>query len=365
MYRSKNKIKVLQLRSSIGFYGAENVILELCKQLKVNNIIPYIGVIQNSNPYSTKLATIANQHSLTNIIFSSKKRYSVNLILEISEFIKKNNIDIIHSHGYKANFYAYIIRSIKRIPCVATCHPWDETDYSLKARFYTFFDKKCLKKFDHLIPVSRNVEIELPNSIKKNKITLIPNGVDCDRFCNCSQNCLRKELNLDSATKIIGTVGRLVPEKGYIYLIKAIHNLVNYYSRIIVVIVGDGPLKNELIGMVRKYKLEKQIVFLGIRDDIPAIFDSIDIFVLSSISEGLPMVVLEAMAAGKPIVATSVGDIPTIIQHNQHGLLVHSKDSDLLYRNMRKLLENHSWAVQLGSQYIQKTITKPKLNAAK
>ena len=346
--QSKDGLKILQMRSSIGFFGAENVIIELGKEFKSRRIICYIGVIQNTNKNSKYLSEIANTSSLPNVLFPGTSPFSFLTLYSILNFVKKHQISIIHSHGYKANLYAFLIKLITRVPAIATCHPWTEINYNKKALLYKLFDLKILSAFNKLIAVSENVKLELLKKVNKKEILLIANGIDVKRF-SCKINPdISKLFKVGKNLAVIGTVGRLVEEKGYIYLIDAAIMLIKFYPDLLFLFIGDGPLLSELNYKVERHQLGNKIKFLGVRNNIPQLLSAIDIFVLPSLSEGMPMALLEAMAAGKAVVATNVGDIPKIIIHKKNGLLVSPANTSELVSSISLLLKNKTLAQEIG-----------------
>lgn len=318
--------KILMLRSSAGVFGAERVILELATGLAKTKFEPIIGVLENKSKSWAELATIAEKSGLQVNIFKCRKPFDFRTAVQIRKFIKKNQISAVHAHGYKANFYSLIATLFTEISCLATCHPWTETDYSFKARLYTFLDKLWLKRMDDVVAVSRQVRQQLLT----HKITaeLIPNGIEIGRFNGLHKaGDLRDSFGFSKSDIVIGTIGRLVPEKGYTFLLNSAKSICKKYPNAKFIFIGDGPLRAKLQRQVEALSLQSNVIFLGKRNDIAGLFSVMDIFVLSSISEGFPMVLLEAMAAGKPIIATRVGEIPNIINGGDSGLLVPPQDS--------------------------------------
>jgi len=349
--------KILMLRSSTGVFGAERVILELAKGLTNSKFQPIIGVLENKSTSWADLATAAEKSDFQVKAFKCRKPFDLRTALQIRKFIKEHQIATIHAHGYKANFYALMAVLFSKTSCVATCHPWTETDYSVKARLYTFLDKLWLKRMDDIVAVSGQVQQQLLT----HKITaeVIPNGIDIGRFNGHHKaGDLRDSFGFSKSDIVIGTIGRLVPEKGYTFLLNCAKNICKKYSNAKFIFIGDGPLRDQLQQQVEELGLQSNVIFFGIRDDIPAIISVMNIFVLSSISEGFPMVLLEAMAAGKAIVATSVGEIPGIIVDGQSGLLVPASDSDALTTAVDILLSDKQKIAELATAAREEVLAK-------
>ena len=341
--------RILMLRSSIGVFGAERVILELAKGIEKSHFEPIIGVLENKNKFWAELAKTAEKSGLRTSRFGCAQPFDLKTLLQIRKYIKKNKIKLIHAHGYKANFYALMAAVCNRIPCIATCHPWTETDYSRKARLYTFLDKMWLRRMDDIVAVSDEVKEQLTFLNWQQKVDVIPNGIDWNRFNGRTDGLkVRAKVDFPDSDVVIGTIGRLVPEKGYSFLLRSARQICDSYSDTKIVFVGDGPLRRQLEQEVEELDLKSRVHFLGVRDDVPALLSRMDIFVLPSISEGIPMVLLEAMAAGKPIVATSVGAIPRIIRDRHTGLLVPPGDAETLASAIEFLLEDRRKAQDMA-----------------
>lgn len=340
---------VLILRSAIGVFGAERVILELATGLKDSGFAPVIGVIENRHPSHAELASVARTAGLSAVLFPCRKPFDFKTVLEIRRYIKQNRVAILHPHGYKANFYALMSSAFMKISRIATCHPWTETSYSVKARIYTFLDKTWLKRMKRIVAVSEEVRQELQKRLPGAKCEVIPNGIDLQRFhLEKSGNDSRKTFGIAGSDYLIGTIGRLVPEKGHQYLIAAAKTLCRKHQNVKFIFVGDGPLRNDLEKMAAENDLAAIILFTGVRSDIPQLLSMMNLFVLPSVSEGLPMVLLEAMAAGKPVISTEVGDIPRIIRHNYSGLLIPPQDTEALTAAMEELIQDSAKAQRLA-----------------
>jgi glycosyltransferase involved in cell wall biosynthesis len=320
----KKKKTVLQLRSSIGFFGAENVILELARGLQQTDYRPLIGVFKNGAPAAEALAEVAQRYGIATVGFGDQRPFDLMAAAAIRNFIKEQQIDIVHSHGYKANVYAQTVKHGVATRTMATCHPWTETAYSLKSRVYTRLDKFLLPRFDRIVAISEAVKTEvLQAKVPSHKVTVIPNGIDLERFnTNGEKQKIRAALGLPTEGVIVGTIGRLVPEKGQHLLIEAAAYMAKKILNFFYLIVGDGPLRQSLQEQARKAGLENRFIFLGVSDQIPLLLGLMEVFVLPSLSEGLPMVLLEAMAAKRPIVATNVGAIPQVLRDRESGLII-------------------------------------------
>ncbi len=328
-------MKILQLISSAGFFGAENVVLELSRELGALNIENIIGVFENSQNPHIEIAENARKYGLKTEIFKCRGKADIKTIFSIKKFIKDNGIDIIHTHGYKSNFYGLIAAKLLKKPAVSTCHNWIP-------QYETYYrsDKYTLRFFNKVVGVSESVRNELlKNNVREDKISIIFNGVNINRFEECS-NDLRDEFQIAKKVKVIGTVARFTEEKGLLNLVETAREISNTFENVRFMIVGDGPLRGELEKKSAELGIAGKVIFTGLRSDLPEVYSTFDIFVLPSLQEGLPMVLLEAMAAKKPIVATTVGAIPRVLTDRVDGLLVSPGDIDGLKAAIISLLRN-------------------------
>jgi len=177
---------------------------------------------------------------------------------------------------------------------------------------------------------------------------VVKNGIDTELFSG--GRAVLKELPQLRGKKVIGFVGRLAKEKGLAYLVKAVRPIMKEDGNVALVLVGDGPYHDELCGLIKELDLEEHIVILGKRSDLADLYASMDVCVLPSLNEGVPMAVLEAMAAGKPVLATRVGGIPEIIQDGQTGLLIEPADQSQLTLALKRLLVSPELCEELGQR---------------
>jgi len=339
---------VLHLISPIGFFGAENVMVQLAKELCSLKYKVYVGILGNTQGSHREAAQEAEKHGLNVEIFRCNGKLDIKTIFRIRQYIKHNGISIVHSHGYKSNFYSILASARMNIKKVTTCHNWLGDD--LKMRFYTRLDKALLNRFDRVVVVSNDLRDKISKkAASQDKVIVINNGVDIDKFKFASRDSeIKESMGLREGEPVIVSIGRLTEEKGLIYLIKAFVKIVSEYPRAKLLIVGDGPLRSFLELEIKSLELENNVIFAGIRNDIPEILAMANVFVLPSLEEAMPMALLEAMAAKSPIVATGVGAISNIIKDRYSGLIVEPKDPFALSRSILCLLQNKDMARSFG-----------------
>jgi glycosyltransferase involved in cell wall biosynthesis len=185
--------------------------------------------------------------------------------------------------------------------------------------------------------------------IASDKITVIHNGIDTKIYSKyVDRDVKRKELNLADSDRIIGNIARFFPNKDHACLLKAFKLVVEKIPSAKLLIAGDGPLRNELLELTEELALTSTVKFLGNRRDIPELLRIFDVFALSSIKEGLPITLLEAMASEVPTVATDVDGNPELVVHNQTGYIVPARDPNSLADKIITLLMDKEKAKRMG-----------------
>ena len=306
-----------------------------------------IGAFQNERHPNTDIAKVAKSNGFETELFDCSGRLDLGTIYSIRETVQRRRIQILHAHGYKANFYGQLAVRGSSVKQVSTAHNWPGK--SLPLRFYALVDRILLRYADHVCAVSPNVETQLKRyRIPPHKLTLIENGVDATQLLRGTPAL--RELPGLGAKVIVGFVGRLAPEKGLRYLIHAAKGILRLRADVILLIVGEGPERVELEVLVSKLGLENSVFFLGQRSDLADVYASFDIFVLPSLVEGMPMALLEAMAAGKPVIATRVGGVPRMISEQESGILIEPGDVRGLTAALAQLLQQSEKARQLGQR---------------
>lgn len=341
--------KILHLISGSGLLGAESVVLELAKETTQAGYWVAIGIFENSRNPHLELAEVAEKLGLRVHIFPCTGRFDFGTISGIRNFIQREKPDLLHTHGYKSDFYAFAATRNK-LPWIVTNHLWKRTTFNLK--LYASLDRFLIRCSKCIIAVSDEIAAEMVRmGLPSEKIAVIDNGIDLRRFSKTEKNeQLRKSFGFDTNSKMIGTVASLTEEKGHLYLLKAAKEILFIHPEARFLIVGDGVQRRQLEEKVSELGLLGKVIFTGSRRDIPEILSTLDMFVLPSLKEGLPMALLEAMAARLPVVATNVGAVPKVIAHKETGYLVQPRNTESLCAAVCELLSDTTKAVSIGLQ---------------
>lgn len=340
-------MRVLQLISSGGYYGAENMLLNLAQSQKSIGCDPCLLLFYNVHQPNVELYERARSRGISVRMLRCEGRADLRAIREIREYIRTDQVDLIHTHGYKADLYGYLAARREAKPIVATCHNWVGGTAALG--IYNRLDRMALRKFNGVAAVSNVVAGQLRDAgIAGNKIHTIANGIDVDKFSGAEPAWFGSAPAAEGKT--IGIVARLDLQKGFEYLLEAIAGLTNSHPDLRLVIVGEGPDQGAIQSMADRLNLTSRIIFAGQRGDMANVYAGFDIFVLPSLNEGLPMTVLEAMAASRPVIASKVGAIPTVVRDGETGLLVEPKDVVGLRAALDRLLSDPALSSRMAIQ---------------
>lgn len=332
------KTNILHLISSSGFYGAERVMLQLAKESNCNGTKSWVSALNNAYNSHLEVIDAARENRLPAHAFESRGRFDWKTINSLCDFIKDNNIDILHTHNYKANLIGLLAAKKAKIPAVATLHGYIGNGFRLK--LYERLDRFILKYFNKVILVDKSLKKHFNNS--SINMEVINNGVNTNDLPISSAAAPQ-----DKKEITIGTVGRLSQEKGHKYLIEAFAGIIKDYPDSRLLIVGDGILRKELENLCAALRISENVTFTGFQENVSRYYRQMDIYVSCSLVEHFPMAILEAMSFKKAIVATNVGGTQDLIEDKVTGLLVNSGSADeireaiLNYINIPSLRETY------------------------
>lgn len=271
----------------------------------------------------------------------------------LARFLRREQVDLVHAHQYTPYFYSNLARFFYRRPAILfTEHGRHFPDYPRRKRMAV--NRLFLKSCDRVIGVGEAVREALISNegICPERIKVIYNGVDLAPFQDGTQEreVVRRELGLEAGSLVILQVARLDYLKDHGTAIRTIDRVLQKCPRARLVLVGDGPEEPQIRELVRQRGLEPHVQFLGLRTDVARLLQAADIFLLTSISEGIPLTLIEAMAAGIPIVATRVGGIGEVVADGSTGLLAPSGDHSSLAEQILRLSENAALRRELGAE---------------
>ena len=261
--------------------------------------------------------------------------------------VRSENVALIHAHEFGAILYGWIIARLTGVPFVGTIHGKNYFWEKLRRRIAY----RIIGRSGSLVAVSDDLKRFVMDKIgiSDTNVQVIYNGVQSGSFVSEEEIVRgRIELGLKDSDHIIGAVGNLYPVKGHQYLLKAMRVVLQQYPSATLVLVGRGDLEASLKEQANQLGIEAHVRFLGVRQDIPKLLAIMSIFVMPSLSEGLSLALLEAMVAGRPVVATRVGGNAELVVNGETGLLVESKDPEALAAAICTLLGNRTMREEFG-----------------
>lgn len=344
------QMRVCHIMSADLWAGAEVQVATAASYLVERGDVKLTAVLLNEGPLACELRRLGVQVT----VVDEHQNSAIRILTLLTRFLRDQDIEIVHTHRYKDSVLGTLAAKLAGVPhVIRTVHGLTEpmTGWNwAKFRAYEALDKGTLRCFaDVIVAVSKRMAETLRASgYRATMVTHIHNGVDLRRVgATRSPEEVRGELGLDSQTLLIGTAGRLSPVKGHAGLLRAARFIFEKESHARLLIVGGGPLAEELRASAARLQIDDKCLFVGPRADVYDLISALDVFVLASLDEGIPMAILEAMALGAPVVATAVGGIPEVVQHRVTGLLVAPGDEQALADACLELAFNRDWAQTL------------------
>lgn len=292
-------------------------------------------------------------------------------LFKLYRLIRKEKPDIVHTHTAKAGTLGRAAACLARVPIIVHTfhgHVFHSYFSPLKTKIFILIEKALAGVSRKIITVSQKQREEiLGYGIgDPNKVVSIPLGLELDRFLDLKsiKGSLRKELGLFGQEALIGIIARLVPVKDHSCFLSAAEIITRKHPEARFLVVGDGELRGRLESQTKELGLEDQVIFLGFRPDLDRIYADLDIVVLSSLNEGLPVAVIEAMAAGLPVVSTRVGGVVDLIEDGVTGRLVPPEDPEALALGILELLtdpERRNKIGRIGREKVYPSLSAERL----
>jgi glycosyltransferase involved in cell wall biosynthesis len=339
------KLTILHTIETAGPGGAETVVLDLASGLDSKRFRSVALV-----PREDWLPKQLRDRGVPTFLIDSKAWFDFRLPAGMARLILREKVDLIHSHLSGQNFYSCIVGRLTGSKTIATYHgAIDLSQCSGLRGTIRLASVKWLA--DAVVAVCDHVGEMLRHAgFPAEKVIRIYNGIDVDRFQTRGDGRLRRELGLGSGTKLVGTVANVRQGKGYEFFIRAARTVADAGRDTHFVAVGDvdTALGKPLFGLIEQLGLQERFHFLGFRSDVPEILSELDIFVLPSVSEGFPLVALEAMASARPVVVTRSGGPQEVVENGQTGLLVPPADPEAIAAKVCELLSQPERAAGLA-----------------
>lgn len=354
-------MKILHIIDSSGIYGAEIMLLNLMEEQRRINLTPILLSLCDLDGQSNELVEEAKKRNVTAIPFRMKRGYSIGSAMQLVRLAHDAHVAIIHSHGYKGDILiGSLPREVRGIPMVRTQHGRTATKKLSKIWFYEVLDSLIMRRMAAVVRVNKaEATRQNVNDLPSAHAWVVENGIPELKFE--PDSVVRTDPEVSEFCNdgfVIGTIARLSEEKGLIHLIAALRILSRHHAAFKAVIIGEGPERQSLLAMANEAGLSGKILFAGYRKDAYHYLPHFDVFVLPSLTEGLPITILEAMQAEVPIIATRVGGIPAVLENGKWGLLVEPGNPNALADAVTEVWSDPKGAAERGQSARETALTK-------
>jgi glycosyltransferase involved in cell wall biosynthesis len=342
------RTRILHLRATDFVGGPEKQILHHAVDIREFGFDVWVGSFRDQQK-PLEILQVAKERGLP--IFESQRagRFDPRAIFEVASFLKREKIQLLCTHGFKANVIGALAKKFAGVPQIAFCRGW--TAETLSVRVYEFLERRFLALADRIICVSEaQAEYFTSRHFLQPRISVVHNAMldSVDTDLECDRGASKTRLGFSPATRLVGVVGRLSVEKGQRFLVEAASELANEFSDLKIVLLGEGRERVNLEHQIAKLGLENVVVLEGFQKNVAVWMQAFDVLANCSLTEGIPNAILEAMAVGTPVVATAVGGVPELIKDRETGLLIAPGNSAALATGVAKLLSDPVLALRLG-----------------
>lgn len=345
----KKRSNILIVSSSLGVGGAETVIANLCRQ--INRELFNVTICHLKERGAIGQHLIDEGYAVIGIKNSKIFRANYLSCLKLRKIIKKYEINLVHSH----NTYSLADASLCKIMCqgIKFIHTFHYGNYPNYDKKYMFIERLTWRVTDRLVAVGyeQKKSIKKAYKIPDKSIETIWNGIEIKK-CKMQDN-LRNYFS--DGKVVIGSISTFIEQKGLPHLMEVAAKMKERRNNIVFIVVGDGPLRSEIQAYSKSLSLDEIVIFTGRIDNAASkVLPYIDIFIQTSLWEAMSIVILEAMACGKPVVATSVGDNKLIINEGETGYLVEPGDVDSMVSAIDLLVEQRELRMRMGNNALEK-----------
>jgi glycosyltransferase involved in cell wall biosynthesis len=343
----KRPARVLHLRDSPWVDGPGRTILETAARIDRSRVDYYVGVFTSDPDAPHPLVEALRARQLPVYPIADRGGVGREIVDRLLELIDALQIDVLHTSEFRSNVLALLCR--RRRPglrLVSTAHGWIAND--LRGKAYTFADRVLLRRFDRVILVAHAMRRQFPAWwVSDREVCVLHNALMIESYGRDFLNQPRRAVDPQREVRLLN-VGRLSPEKGQALLLRAVARLVQDYPGLRLRFAGTGPLEASLKQLAAELGITDQVEFLGYVADMPALYSATDLVVQSSVTEGLPNVLLEVAYLGVPVVATDVGGTGEVIEHRVSGWLIKPRSQAALEQGLRRYLESPASFVEMA-----------------
>lgn len=343
------KLNVLQFICSTGFYGAERWVLALVNHLDPSFVRSDLVVTQEGRAKDLKIVQQFNAEEGKTFELPMAHKFDFSVVDKLVDLIKKRDIDVIHTHGYKSDILGIMAARKAKIKVVVTPHGFPaHIDFKLKC--FIWFGCQSLRFANKVVPLSTQLMEDVRGfGVQEEKISYVQNGVDLSEV-EAQRRLPIKPNFVGNGVKRIGFVGQMIKRKNIEHVLDIFESLAKKHGNIELYLLGDGESRQGLEQYAEKLKSKNKIHFLGFRDDRLEWLQSFDLFVMTSLLEGIPRCVMETMAMGVPVAAYDIAGVDQLITNNETGLLAKLNDKAVLEEHWETLLFNGEVAEDISNK---------------
>jgi len=337
--------KIAYVIDGLSMGGAERLMVPILKHLSQTNFEAHVCALQSKdgNPMADEIRALGIPVNCLDI----EHLRDWNALPRLIRYLKANDIDLVHTQLEFANILGNISARFLHLPSVCTIHVMPSLDVKTKSKLHQKLEWFVLNHFcNRVISVSeeaRQYHLHISGA-SPSRVSTIYNGIDLSNFLSLERDLeranVRTELEIPYDANLLTTVAVLRPQKGIQYMIRALPAILASNPNTYYLVAGDGSHRDILVEEVNKSGVSDRVIFAGMRKDVPRLLTASDIFVLPTLTEALPTVLAEAMAARLPIIASQVGGVPEMITDGQNGCLVGPEDVEDLAQACMDLLTN-------------------------
>lgn len=358
---STKRLKVLHVIDSGGLYGAEKVLLSLASEQIRQGSFPTIASIGEPHCGEKPIETAAMRRGISVAPFRMRAGPNLPGVLHILRFVRRERFDVLHSHGYKGDiFFGFMPKWARRIPVVSTVHGWTGGNSRNKLAFYEWLDGVSLSFIERIVVVSESMQDHARLHRHVQKMRIVNNGIPWEENLSGEEDEQLDPRIVDFCQHgfVLGAAGRLSPEKGFGFLLDAFSEIAATHSDARLLILGEGNERSVLEAKARHLGIEARVLMPGFVNDLQRYLKLMQVFILSSLTEGQPMVILEAMRERIPVIASSVGGVPDMLSHGEAGMLVEAGSISSLAAAIRQIIKERGPATLRAERAVDLVRTK-------
>jgi glycosyltransferase involved in cell wall biosynthesis len=327
-------VRLMQVVPDLGLGGLQQVVVNLCRKIDTTKFNVSVLCLNELGPFAREIENLG----IEVLLLPQIRGNDYLAFWKVARVFRDKKVQVVHTHNTQPFLDSVMASFFSKVGHIV--HTDHARNFPDKKR-YMAAEWIASHFVNYIVGVSYHTSWNLHRYVKipLKKIKTIPNGIDESVYnFSIDKDKLKKKLGIPKNGPVIGIGVRLSEQKGITYLLKAMPIIISQNHEVSLVIAGDGPLRKSLEEEASELGIQKHVYFIGLREDMPRILKMLDLYVLPSIWEGLPMVILEALSAGIPIIATDVGGNSDVIKHRFNGSLVPSRDPSILGTEINHLL---------------------------